>query len=131
MFGHQAAKRVFAVGAISAFDAGNDRIEPFSSRGPSKILIPSKQIRDKPDISGIDGVTTTGPGAFPETFFGTSAAAPHIAGLAALLLEFRPNRTPSEIKSAIKKGAVDLGSAGRDNTYGAGRANAVKAANKL
>jgi subtilisin family serine protease len=131
VFGHPAAKNVLAVGAISALDPNNDKLESFSSRGPVKIFFPSKQSRKKPDITGIDQVETTGPGTFPAFFPGTSAAAPHLAGIAALLLDFKPRKSPAEIRRALARGADDLGKSGLDNKFGAGRANAVRAANKL
>ena len=77
--------------------------------GPALILVPSRKNRKKPDVAGIDGTRTTGPGAFPVFFFGTSAAAPHVAGVAALLLEVDPGATPAELRRALKRGAVDLG----------------------
>jgi subtilisin family serine protease len=131
VFGHPAAKNVLAVGAISASDPNNDKLESFSSRGPVKIFFPNKQSRKKPDITGIDQVETTGPGDFPTIFPGTSAAAPHLAGIAALLLDFKPRKSPAEIRRALVRGADDLGKSGPDNKFGAGRADAVRAANRL
>jgi hypothetical protein len=122
---------VLAVGAIDAGDPGNNTIEPYSSRGPAHILFPAEEIRPKPDIAGIDGVSVTGAAGFPTTFFGTSAAAPHLAGLAALLLEDRPQASPHELAQAIRDGAVDLGPAGFDNSFGAGRAEASGARTAL
>ena len=87
VFGHKAVPGVIAVGAIDAGDAGHDDIEAFSSQGPSEVYFPSFESRLKPDITGIDGVAVTGAGGFPNPFFGTSAAAPHIAAIAALVLE--------------------------------------------
>ncbi len=131
IFGHPAVPGVLAVGAINAADPGNNDIEPFSSRGPSTIFFPSAQTRPKPDLTGIDGVSVTGVGGFASTFFGTSAAAPHVAGVAALLVESAPTATPARIRNALTRGAVDLGVSGRDNTFGWGRVDALKANNRL
>jgi lantibiotic leader peptide-processing serine protease len=57
---------------------------------------------------------------------GTSAAAPHVSGLAALLVE-RYGRNPARIKSAIQQSADDLGQFGTDPWYGKGRINVVTA----
>jgi subtilisin family serine protease len=53
---------------------------------------------------------------------GTSMASPHVAGLAALLVE-EYGRNPGRIKAAIQKGADDLGQRGTDPYYGKGRIN--------
>lgn len=50
---------------------------------------------------------------------GTSMASPHVAGLAALLAS-RGVTNPAAIEAAIKKFAVDLGTAGRDSEFGYG-----------
>lgn len=50
---------------------------------------------------------------------GTSMAAPHVAGAAALLLAYGVDA--DEVESTLTATAVDLGSAGQDNTYGYGR----------
>ena len=127
---------VVSVGAISASDPGSNDIEAFSSRGPTNNGV------TKPDVSAIDGVSVTGSGGFPGTFFGTSAAAPHVAGLAALLLQRRPGLKSGEagdnpsadrvaLRAAIVDTAVDLGASGSDNTFGSGRVNGVSAAQAL
>ena len=87
IIGHPAVDDVIAVGAIPASDPGNDDPEGFSDRGPSEIYFPREETRSKPDVMGIDGVSVTGAGNFPSTFYGTSAAAPHVAGIAALVLQ--------------------------------------------
>ncbi len=55
---------------------------------------------------------------------GTSMAAPHVAGLAALLLSQDPSHGPDDVESIIKTACDDLGSAGRDDYFGEGRINA-------
>ena len=58
---------------------------------------------------------------------GTSMAAPHVAGLAALLINRYPSYTPDQIASAILDNAVDLGDSGWDQYFGCGRINAADA----
>ena len=58
---------------------------------------------------------------------GTSMAAPHVAGLAALLKSFRLNASPGEIREAIELTAIDLGPPGRDDYYGHGLIDAEAA----
>jgi subtilisin family serine protease len=57
---------------------------------------------------------------------GTSMAAPHVSGVAALLVdEF--GRNPGRIKTAIQNAADDLGESGTDKFYGKGRINVATA----
>ncbi len=69
----------------------------------------------------------TGAGGFPTTFPGTSASAPHAAGIAALLMDRFPAASPGKIRDALTGSAIDLGGTGRDNTFGSGRVDALAA----
>ncbi len=124
---------VVSLGAINASDPGNNDIAAYSSRGPTN------DGRVKPDAVAIDGVSVSGAGGFSSPFFGSSAAAPHAAGIAALVLACQPSlkhggpgdapaADRTALRNALLNSAVDLGSAGTDNTYGAGRLDADAAA---
>jgi subtilisin family serine protease len=58
-------------------------------------------------------------------------AAPHVAGAVAILRQFSPGATPSEIKSALINSATDCGSPGEDNDYGWGVINIRRALDLL
>ncbi len=58
---------------------------------------------------------------------GTSMAAPHVSGLAALVAEHRPSLGPDEVVLAIAVSADDLGIPGNDGQFGFGRVNAAAA----
>ena len=57
-----------------------------------------------------------------EFFQGTSMAAPHVSGFAALLMQ-QGITSPAAIEAAMKRYATDLGATGRDNEYGYGLIN--------
>ncbi len=57
---------------------------------------------------------------------GTSFAAAHVSGIVALLLDRNPKLSNKRIRRALTKAAGDLGVPGRDDEYGAGRANAFR-----
>jgi hypothetical protein len=116
---------VVSLGAIDAGDPGSNSIEAFSSCGPTN------DGRTKPDAVAIDGVSVTGNGGFDVPFFGTSAAAPHAAGVAALLLECEPSLTREGLRNALLNTAVDLGSNGPDDVFGHGRLDALAAGSSV
>ncbi len=125
--GHQTSVGAITVATINAGDPGNDTIASYSSQGPADSFFPVPVRRFKPDITGIDGVAITGAFGFSNPFFGTSAAAPHIAGIAALMSSYDPNLTPAAVLESLQRSSFDLGSTGFDFVFGSGRANALGA----
>jgi serine protease inhibitor ecotin len=105
--------------AVGAICWQNDGVESFSGRGPTI------DGRIKPDISGQDRTSSAVYGSAGANctggFDGTSAAAPHVAGAAALVAEANPGFSPAEIQAFLESHALDLGSVGKDNTFGSGR----------
>jgi Subtilase family len=101
-YGHAAANGAIDVAAY-VYDWTDKKsfkpaIEPYTSPGPVVIYLDQNgnrlatpELRAKPEVAGVDGVGTTFFGGPYESnqfaFFGTSAAAPHIAGVAALLVQ--------------------------------------------
>jgi subtilisin family serine protease len=126
IFGHAGIPEAVAVGALDVASPGLDTVEFFSSQGPARIEFPSAQTRPKPDLVGYDDVASEVPGFNP--FFGTSAAAPHVAAVAALLLQENPTLTPARVQSVLRASAIDVGPPGFDNDSGAGRLDALGAA---
>jgi hypothetical protein len=128
IFGHPALNEVVTVAAIDVHDAALDHVEPFSSEGPVTLFFPP-ETRTKPDISGFDGVTTSvcpSPAVCFRPFFGTSAAAPHSAAVAALLLSKNSCLTPAQVQQTLKSGADDILGLGVDDVSGAGRLDALR-----
>jgi len=128
IFGHPMVPGIVAAGAINSQNL--NKITSYSSQGPATICFPSAELRNKPDVCGIDGVQITGSGNFSSPFYGTSAAAPHIAAITALVWAQYPNKSSSEIRNLILSGAVDLGIPGFDYIYGYGRADALNSIQK-
>ena len=99
-------------------------------------------IRDKPDIAGADGVSTTSSN-FP-SFFGTSASAPHAAAIAALMIEATAGLQSEALAAAgiplinlvtqarglFKASSLDIESAGFDRDSGSGILDANAALQK-
>jgi hypothetical protein len=117
--------------------------EVFSSDGPRKIfynpvgaaITPGNVLFGtnggttllKPDVAAADGVSTKTLGFLP--FFGTSAAAPHAAAIAALVKSARPDYTNAQILNAMKQTALDIRAAGLDRDSGYGIVMALEAVN--
>ena len=119
IFSHRNVSGVETVGASSYQTP--EELEFFSSVGTIPILfdsegnrLPEPEYRHKPELVAPDGTNTTffiqediEQDGFPN-FFGTSAASPHAAGVAALLLEANPKATPEEIYQAMEQTALNL-----------------------
>jgi hypothetical protein len=102
----------------------NNRLESYSSRGPTI------DNRVKPDIAGQSVVSSASYGIWASCpagsngsggFNGTSAAAPHVAGAAALVKAANPSFTPAQVQAFLEERAGDLGAAGKDSEFGSGK----------
>ena len=144
LFGHAGAEGAIAVAASNVANASGgvftggpaNPVEPFSSDGPRRIFFESDGTpvsgtgaqravegsvfitRQKPDITAADGIQTTTPGFSP--FFGTSAAAPVAAGMAALLRELASATTLDELLQMFEQIALDIEATGIDRDSGFG-----------
>ena len=138
--GHHAAAGGNSVAAAPAYL----RLVPesFTSKGNPTFLfnadgspLAAPVVRAKPDFTSIDGATTSFfgqqfPGQDPKDgflFFGTSAAAPNAAAVAALLLQANPNFTPAQVTAQLIATARDINTVGPDALTGAGLINAYDA----
>ncbi len=137
--GHNSAADAFGVAAVNQATAGGsiftggvaNPVETFSSDGPRRIFFDAAgnpltpgdlsstggAVRDKPDIAAADGVATATPGFNP--FFGTSAAAPHAAAIAALMQQ-TGNLTSAGARQIFAATALDIEAAGLDRDSGVG-----------
>ncbi len=159
IFGHPVAEGVMSVGAVPWYDttryspsfSPTNEVDPegFTSLGGSLRTqfddFGNYSVREffEPDIAGIDGNNTTffggnlnlagfagEPDGFPN-FFGTSAAAPNVAAIAALMKDINPNLTPAEVQEILQLTAIDIigrrAAPGFDDTTGAGLVDAEAA----
>jgi subtilisin-like proprotein convertase family protein len=147
--GHGSVVKAFSVAAVDvatahggAFQGGpTEPVEFFTSDGPRRVfynpdgspITPGKVLfsggggktRRKPDVAAADGVSVTTPGFDP--FFGTSAAAPHAAAIAALLRSAKPNLSQARIRQALTATALDIQAPGYDRDAGFGTVTAFNA----
>jgi hypothetical protein len=107
---------------VAAVDVNSFALESYSSEGPTNG--PGGTASGgfiKPDISGYDNVSTMSYGSLLSPFSGTSAATPHVAGAAALVLSAYPGYTPDQLQSFLVEHAIDISSPGMDTRSGHGR----------
>lgn len=145
-YGHPIAAGARAVGAAfynqtPEYGVSPPLLENFSSSGGITILFdstgsPINVQRQKPEIVAPDGGNNTFFGSDYEedgspNFFGTSAAAPHAAGVAALLKQFDNSLTPDEIYDAMQSTAIDMNATGVDFDSGYGLIQADLALSSL
>ncbi len=158
--GHPGAAGAVAVGAAfytntPACGTTPASLEYFSAKGGDPILfdsagtrLGSAEYRQKPDLVGPDGVNNSFLGYQPPSgqfvtsptgcanhasypnFFGTSAATPHVASIAALMLQANPALTPTQIYQALRISALSMStpSPSVDTGYGFVQAEAAWAA---
>jgi len=109
-------------------DTPPDTIASFSSRGPRGFDSKLKPEITAPGVSIF--AAEMGSGSNGVSMGGTSMAAPHIAGVAALLTQAHPDWDPVHIKAAMMNTAVDLADAASSEIprQGAGRVDALAAA---
>jgi hypothetical protein len=125
IFGHAAGEDVITVGSVEP--APPFAISPDSSRGTVTLRYPDTIKRRKPDVSAPTNVNVSGAGNFPTIFPGTSAAAPHVAGVIAQVWSAFPDIPRDQLKQVIYDSCDDLGAPGWDETYGYGLLNAERA----
>lgn len=101
--------------AVSATDAG-DRLFKASNRGRHVAIA----------APGVDVLVPAPEGKYQITS-GTSFAAAYVSGVAALLIERRPDITPDALRETLMRTARDLGPPGRDEEFGAGVTDALSA----
>jgi len=138
-------------GALIVAAAGNDassdprypaaypQVLSVAAVGPNGSLAPYSSFGSTVDIAAPGGDLSTGGLTFGiiSTFWdfygntpvhmsenGTSMAAPHVTGVAALLLAQTPALTAAQLRARLTDYAFDVGVPGRDDFYGAGIVNA-------
>jgi len=105
--------------AVTATDY-DDRLYPMANRGNHVAIA----------APGVDILVAT-PGAAYKMETGTSFSAGFVSGVAALILQRKPQLTPDAVKKVILSSARDLGPKGRDDQFGAGLMDAFRAVNAV
>lgn len=146
VYGHSNAAGAVSTGAVfwgytPAYGTSKPVAEDFSSAGGTPILFDAdgnrikEVVRRKPEIMAPDGGSTTFFGDFIEGkyyFFGTSAAAPHAAAVAALMQESAGhNLSRDRILTAMQETAIDMDKPGYDYSTGYGFLNAFEAVDEV
>ena len=148
--GHATAELAYGIAAVNvatasggAFTGGSaNPVETFSSDGPRRVfynrsgaaitpgnfLSSGGTVRNKPDFAAADGVATSTPGF--GSFFGTSAAAPHAAAIAALVLDAAGGAdalSAAALRNVLSGSALDIEASGIDRDSGRGIIDAFRA----
>lgn len=140
--GHAGTANCICVAATDANEAFPNafttasRVEDSSSDGPHRMfynpdgsaMTPGNflastnggNVIPTPAITGADGGVTSLPAGGLNPFFGTSAAAPHCAAIAALVKSKRPSMTNAQIRAVLESSTLDIEAAGFDVNSGNG-----------
>ncbi len=114
-----------------AATAGNDTLASYSNYGSTvDIAAPGGDYGDYNGDGYSDRIlqnTFSGTSTGYYFYSGTSMASPHVAGAAALIKAKKPSLTNAEIRDILYNTADDLGSSGKDTTFGYGMVNALAA----
>lgn len=154
VFAHPADPAVLTSGAAPTFNP--ERVELYSGTGPATYYFgpvdaltnrPAERLLEprvlvKPDLVGVDYVRTTffgtyssGSPVLPDGYYfaGTSAAAPGVAAVAALAMQYSPQSTAEQVREALVSTAIPMPKQPFDygvsdaNVWGSGRVYAPAA----
>ncbi|MCF7890480.1 S8 family serine peptidase [Candidatus Bipolaricaulota bacterium] len=107
---------VFTVGSVNK----SGKVSNFSNYGPELELV----------APGAE-VLSYRPGGNLATGSGTSFAAPHVAGTAALILSKQPQLSLSDLKRTLRESAKDIGKSGKDDSTGYGLIDADRSLGEI
>jgi len=111
-----------------SYPASFPELMSVASVDSSETVSSYSQFNDEVDIAAPgEAVYSTFRNGGYGTYSGTSMASPHVAGVAALIWSYYPNKTADEVRAALESSAKDLGANGYDVYYGHGLVDAVAA----
>ena len=123
-----------SIGAVNGSDGIGDTIESYSSSGPLTVKFPAPAQLQAPALVAPDGIVVDASGTYfaaelfqDGNFYGTSAAVPNAAAVAALLRADFPTLSVVRITTALESGATALGGAVPNGVFGYGRVDALGA----
>jgi hypothetical protein len=121
VYGHAMSPDAITVGAVStaetpAFGVSPPEGESFSSSGAGTELLFSNNgtaletadLLNPVTVSGVDDIQTTLSGNLGD-FYGTSAATPTVAAIAALMLQENPDLSPGQVSQLLAESAIPFG----------------------
>jgi serine protease len=113
-------------GFLGTLGSGNSSTIPAISLSQEDGLAAKTEVNSTSTL-----VSFSGPGSGYEAWDGTSMATPHVSAVAALVWSYNPAWTNADIRTALDATALDLGTAGRDTSYGYGLVRAKAALDHL
>lgn len=141
IFGHAGSPSAITLGAVRYSESSSEPREPerYSSRGPvvhyfepvrgttPAARLGTREVVEKPNLTATDCGVTTFFAESTHTFCGTSAAAPHAAGVAALIKDNDPLVSPRRIREAMEASATPFTKVSSCLAVGSGLLEAIGA----